>query len=162
MGELTSRVLQKIRDAQTFDDVDNFIWIAGELVRREASKEFHSGYKDIDEEEVSLEERDQLKDALLEALARTSEPRFVGSLLSALSATGDRDLLPLWVEHLAKYLEQLKASNAVVHSVLNALNDIGELEREIRPSGGRSAADVDLNIEEAQKYLLKRGIKVPW
>ena len=72
MGELTSRILQMVRGAQTFDDFKDSIWIAGDLFRRESSPEFHSGFKEIDSEEVSLEERDQLKDALLEALSHSS------------------------------------------------------------------------------------------
>jgi hypothetical protein len=85
----------------------------------------------------------------------------VGSILSALSYTSDADLLPLWIDYLIRYLELLKASNAVVHSVLIALDDLGELVHEIGPSG-RSLADVDRNIADAQRYLLGRGIKVPW
>jgi hypothetical protein len=159
MGKLTSRVLRKIQEAQTFEDFGDSTWIAGDLFRRESSKEFHSGFKEIDEEEVSLEERDQLKDALLEALARSAEPLFVGSLLSALSATGDRDLLPLWVDSLAKHLELLKKYNVLVYTELLALRDLGEPV--FKDFTSLCAADVEINVQQAQKYLLARGIVVP-
>jgi hypothetical protein len=95
MGQLTSRILQNVRDARTFDDIKDWIWMAGDLIRHSSSPEFHSGFEEIDSEQISREERNELKDALLQALARSDEPLFVGSILSALGCTFDRDLLPL-------------------------------------------------------------------
>jgi len=159
MGELTSRILQMVKDAQTFDDFKDSIWIAGDLFRRESSLEFHSGFKDIDSEEVSLEERDQLKDALLEALSRSSEPLFVGALLSSLSCTGDRDLLPLWVDSLARHLELLKQYNALVYTELLALRDLGEPV--FKGVKSLCSADIEINTKEAQTYLARRKKSAP-
>lgn len=159
MGKLTSRVLQMVKDAQTFDDFKDSIWIAGDLFRREASIEFHSGFKEIDDEEISLEERDQLKDALLEALSRSSEPLFVGSLLSSLSCTGDRDLLPLWVNSLAGHLELMRQYNALVFTELLALRDLGEPV--FKGVKSLCAADIEINAKEAHTYLAQRKKSAP-
>ncbi len=161
MGELTARVLDQINNAKQFEDLDDCIWIAGDLMRKAAVPAFHSGFEEIDREAVNDDERRQLREAILNALPRNSDPRFVGSLLSALSNALDRDLVPLWTAYLATYLGQLKGSNAIIHSVLIALNDVGELVREIGPSG-RSLMDVERNIKDADAYLLERGIRVPW
>jgi hypothetical protein len=154
MGELTSRILQIVKAAQSVDDFKDSIWIAGELFRHESSPEYHSGFKDIDSEEVSLEERDQLKDALLEALSRSAEPLFAGSLLSALSCTGDRDLLPLWVDSLQKHSDLLRTYNALVYMELLALRDLGELV--FKEGKSLCGADMEINLKEAHAYLSRR------
>lgn len=161
MGKLTAEIIRKVNDAKDIDDIKDWIWMAGDLLRRTSSSTFKSGMKEIDDEEVTEVERAELKQALLSALPRNSDLGYVCSLLTALSCTYDRDLLPLWVQYLSEHLWNLKRSNAIVHTALIALHDLDELVREIGPNG-RSIADVDRNVEDAQKYLLARGIKIPW
>jgi hypothetical protein len=67
----------------------------------------------------------------------------------------------LWIDYLAKYLEQVKAANGVVHTALGALHDLGEPVFESNFSG-RSVTEVERNVDRAQRYLHERGIKVPW
>jgi len=161
MGKFTEEIIRKTNEAKGINDVKDWIWMAGELLRRTSSPEYKSGTREIDDEEIAELERAELKEALLKALSRNSEPGYVCSLLYALSYTYDRDLLPLWVQYLSEHLWNLKRSNAIVHTALIALRDLDELVREAGP-GGRSLADVDRNIEDAQRYLLTRGIKIPW
>lgn len=160
MGELTARVINGINNSKEFKDFADWIWMAGDLIRRASSPGFHSGFEEIDHEEVSDTELQQLREAVLSALRRNEDPLYVGSLLSALRDTFDRDLIPLWIEYLTKYLSLLKTSNVVVYTILLALKEIGEPVF----SGATSlcAIDVERNIDQAQNYLHERGINVPW
>jgi len=161
MGKLTAEIIRKTNEANDINDIKDWMWMAGELLRRASVPTYQSGEKEIDDEEISGKERAELKGALLGALSRSSDPSYVCSILTALSYTYDRDLLPLWVHYLSEHLRNLKRSNNIVHTALIALRDLDELVREIGP-GGRSMADVDRNIDDAQRYLLTQGIKIPW
>jgi len=159
MGELTSRIVQKIRDSKDIDDIKDWIWMTSDLIRKADSSGFHSGFEEIDREEVSLSERNELREAALQALSRNSDPHFVGAFIYVLTCTGDHDLLPLYVEYLTKYLELLKVSNHIVFSILLGLGDIGEQVFEGVRS--RCVVDVERNVKEAFEFLRKRGIIVP-
>jgi len=102
-----------------------------------------------------------MKDALLRALPRNTSLRWVGGILSALSSSRDPSLKQLWVDYLAKYLENLKAANGVVYTALGALHDLGEPVFESNFSG-RSLTEVERSIDRAQRYLDERGITIPW
>jgi hypothetical protein len=159
MGELTTRVLGKLQAAESFDEIKDWIWMAGDLIRKASSPGFHSGFEEIDREQVSVAERTELREAALSALSRSSDPNYVTSLLNVLRCTGDNDLLPLYVEYLAKYLQLLKTSNIVVFSILLALGDIREPVFEGTTS--RCVLDIERNVKEAFEFLRKRGIVVP-
>ena len=159
MGELTSRIIQQINGAKDFDDIKDWIWMAGDLIRKASSSGFHSGFEEIDREQVSASEREELREATLRALSRSSDPYYVGSLLNVLGCTFDDNLLPLYVEYLTKYLSLLKASNIVVYSILSNLESLGELL--FKGLTSRSAHDVERNVKEANEFLQKRGIIVP-
>lgn len=159
MGELTRRVINGINSASSFDDFRDWIWMGGDLIRRADSAGFHSGFEEIDHEQVSEVERRELKEALLAALPRNSDPAYVGSILSALRDTFDPERKPLWVEYLTKYLGLLTASNAIVFEILLALGDLGEPVFKGRMS--RCSADIEVNVKEAREFLGKRGIQVP-
>lgn len=159
MGELTARVIDGINNAKEFKDFADWIWMAGDLIRRASSPGFHSGFEEIDQEQVSEEERQKLREAVLNALPRNEEPLYVGSLLGALRCTYDLDLIPLWVEYLTKYLSLLRASNGAVFSILLALKEIDEPI--FVGAKNLCAIDIERNAEEARKYLLRHGIHVP-
>jgi hypothetical protein len=161
MSELASQILEKIEAAKDYEDIKYWAWMACELIRRGANPDYQGGLKETDREIVREDEAKALKEAALRALPRNSDPYWIGSFLSMLGYTCDADLKPLWIEYLERYLHSLKRSNAIVHTILIALWQMDEIDRKA-PGGGRSLADVDLNITEAQKYLLKHGIKVPW
>lgn len=159
MGELTARVLRQLENAQSSEDLGEWVWMAGDLIRKASCPDYQSGFEEIDREQVSITERAELREAALKALSRNSDPEYVCSLLNVLRCTSDRDLLPLYVEYLTKYLRLLKTSNAVVFSILLALSEIEE-----PVFGGvdsRCMVDVERNVKEAFEYLKKRGIIVP-
>ena len=83
------------------------------------------------------------------------------SILSALSSSRDPSLKQLWLDYLAKYLEELKAANGVVYAALGALDDLGEPVFE-QSNFSRSLVDVERNVHRAERYLHERGITVPW
>jgi hypothetical protein len=159
MGELASRVLQQIEDAKNFDDIKDWIWMAGDLIRHAASPEFYSGFKEIDREDVSEAERKALQEAALRALTRNSDPGWVGSFLSVLRDAQDRDLMPLWIDHLSRYLSLLKNSNGIVFTILLALKDLDEPVFE--NAGSLCIVDIERNVTEAFEYLRRHNIIVP-
>jgi hypothetical protein len=161
MSELASQILEKIEAAKEYEDIKYWIWMACELIRRGVNPDYQGGLEETDREIVTENEAKELKEAALRALPRNSDPYWIGSFLSMLRYTCDADLKPLWIEYLERHLGLLKRSNAIVHTVLIALWEMDEIDRQA-PGGGRSMADVDLNIAEAQDYLQKHEIKVPW
>ena len=160
MGKLTACIVQGIENAREFDDFSEFIWMAGDLIRKSTGMEYHSGFEEVDREEVSEAEGKLLKEAILRALPRNSDPAYVGSLLSALRQTFDPDLLPLWNQYLAKYLGLMKQSSALVFNILLALGDLGQPVFQGRRA--RCVVDMEVNLNEADAYLLKRGVKIQW
>jgi hypothetical protein len=159
MGELTERVLDKINSAKTFEDLGDGAWMTSDLMRRSLSADYHSGFDEIDREDIGEREGTQLRNALLNALPRNADPGYVCSILDALRRTGDAELLPLWVEYLAKYLALLKASNGVVYTSLLALRDLNEPV--FKGASSLCVIDVERNVKEAQDYLRRHGITVP-
>jgi hypothetical protein len=160
MGELTARILRKIDDAKDFDDIKDWIWMAGDLLRLAASPGFHSGFEEIDREVVSDDERKALQEAALTALIRNPEPMWEASFLSVLRDAHDASLLPLWIEYLTKYQSLLKQSNAIVFTILLALKELQEPI--FAKAQSLNSIDVERNLREADLYLLGRGIKTPW
>lgn len=159
MGELVQRVVRDMDAAKTFDDISDWIWIAGDLIRKAAQPNYHSGFAEIDAETVSWAERLDLKEAALSALERNSNPLWVCSMFSVLRDTRDRDLKKLWIDALSAHMSVLKMSNVIVYTALLALRDIGEPVFEDAQS--LCSLDVDRNVAEANQYLKRHGILIP-
>jgi hypothetical protein len=164
MGNLAKSVIERMKAAKTVEDLDGWVWKASDLLAKPHFEEYHSGFAEIDDEAVSLDEKDQLQSSLLEALNRNSDPRFVSQIISAIGSARDESLKQLFVDYLARYLQQLKASNGVVHAALLALSEIGEpvYERHQDGASSQSVTDVDKNIRQAHRYLEMHQIVVPW
>jgi hypothetical protein len=161
MGALVRRIIKELNEAKGIEDFGDCIWIAGDLIRRASSSSYRSGFEVIDREDVTDAEAKEIQDALLRALPRNSNPRWVGGILSALSSSRDPSLKQVWVDYLAKYLDELKAANGVVYTALGALHDLGEAVFESNFSG-RSLTEVERNVDRAHRYLHDRGITIPW
>jgi hypothetical protein len=160
MGELTQKVIRDIDAAETFDDICDWIWMAGDLIRKAAQPDYPSGFAEIDAETVTWTERLDLKEAALRALERSADPLWVQSMLSVLRETYDCDLKKLWIDALANHLAALKKANMIVFTALLALKEIDEPV--FKGAKGLCSIDVDRNIEEAHKVLENRGIRIPW
>jgi hypothetical protein len=161
MGALVQRIIKELNNAKGIDDFGDCMWMASDLIRRASSQGYLSGFEAIDREDVSEAEGKEIQDALLRALPRNTNPRWVGAILSALSSSRDPSLKQLWVDYLAKYLENLNAANGVVYTALGALHDLGEPVFESNLSG-RGLTEVERNIDRAHRYLHERGITIPW
>jgi|HubBroStandDraft_1064217.scaffolds.fasta_scaffold72082_1 hypothetical protein len=161
MGALVQRIIKELNDANRVEDFGDCVWMASDLIRRASSPDYQSGFDAIDREDVSEAEGKEIQYALLDALPRNANPRWVRAILSALSSGQDPSLKQLWLDYLAKYLEGLMAANGVVHTALSALHDLGEPVFE-RNFSGNSLVEVERNIERAHRYLHERGITIPW
>jgi hypothetical protein len=157
-------ILRKIETAQTYQDLEEWIWIAGDFIAKTTFGEYHSGFPEVDAVVVSREDGEKLKTALLAALQRSSEPRFVSQILDCLMMTKDSNLKSLYVSYLEQYLHQLKDCNGVVYSALNALSRLGEdvYERNERGGISQSLIEIDKNVRQAHRYLASMGIKFTW
>lgn len=157
-------ILNKIQAAKTSEDLEDWIRIAGDYIAKASFTVCNSGYPEIDAMVVSLEEAEELKVALLAALKRSSEPRYVDQILQCLMTTKDSKLKLLYVSYLEQYLRQLKDCNGVVYSALNALSRLDEdvYERNERGGSSQSLIEVDQNIRQAHRYLTNEGIKFSW
>jgi hypothetical protein len=157
-------ILNKIQAAKTSEDLEDWIRIAGDYIAKASFTVYNSGYPEIDAMVVSLEEAEELKVALLAALKRSSEPRYVDQILQCLMTTKDSKLKLLYVSYLEQYLRQLKDCNGVVYSALNALSRLDEdvYERNERGGSSQSLIEVDQNIRQAHRYLTNEGIKFSW
>jgi hypothetical protein len=164
MGNLTKSLIERMKSAKTAEDLEGWVWKTSDLLVKSHFKEYHSGFAEIDDEVVSSDERDHLRSALLEALNRNSEPRFVSPIINALARTRDESLKQLYVDYLARYLRQLKDCNGVVYAALLALSELDEPVYERRSDGSSSQGltDVDKNMRQASRYLEKHQIIVPW
>jgi hypothetical protein len=161
MGKLVQRTVEELDQAKEVEDLRSCLWVASDLLTKASSANFISQFEEIDREEVSDADRKQLQEALLNALSRNSEPRWVGQILSSLSSSRDPSLLRLWVDHLAKYLDVLKAANGIVYATLTALHDLGEpVFEDGRQS--RSILAIEQTVKSASRYLHQRGVTVPW
>jgi hypothetical protein len=161
MGELAKNIIQRVKTARTAEDLEGWVWKASDLMAKSSMQEYHSGFAEIDAEVVSSDERDQLQSALLEALNRNSEPRFVSQIIDALGSAHDKSLRSLYVDYLVRYLRQLKDNNHIVYAALLALHNIGEPVYE-KDSSGQSLIEIDKNIRQAHGYLSKQGITDSW
>lgn len=54
-----------------------------------------------------------------------------------------------------------RSASGLLWATLCGLDDVGEDVFE-PAEGSRGLTDVDMNIREAERYLKKRGILVPW
>jgi hypothetical protein len=157
-------LLSKIGTAQTYEDLEGWIWIAGDFIAKTTFREYNSGFPEIDAVVVSREEGEKLKTALLAALQRSSEPRFVSQILDCLMMTKDSNLKSLYVSYLEQYSRRLKDCNGVVYAALNALSRLGEdvYERNEKGTTSQSLIEIDNNIRQAHRYLANMGIKFSW
>lgn len=130
------------------------------MLKKTSQANYSSGFKGIDDEHINQDERKLLQNALLDALQRNTDPRWIASILSSLGSARDPSLQEFWLRYLAMYLEVLKGANAVMYSVLVGLDDLGEPVFE--GSSSRSLVDVERNIDIASKYLHARGVTIPW
>ncbi len=164
MSELIEKIVAQLNSASTVEDLDGCAWVAGDLLEKAHSQNYLSGFEHIDREEVSEADAQRIQTALLEALPRNSDGKFVGCILSALSVSQDKSLKRVYEENLVQHLRKLKASNSAVYSALQGLDTLGESVYEVNPGGGSSQSliDVDKNIRQAHKYLQALGIVEPW
>jgi len=159
MDRLVEDILHRIETAQKLEDLDGWIWKAGDLLAKVSYKEFQSGFAEIDRITVRPEEAEMIKKGLLSALDRNQEPRFVQQILGSLMMSHDPDLKPLFVSYLHQSLTQLKTWNALLSSALNGLSRVDE---NVYEGGSQSVADVDKTIRQADRYLQKLGKTAPW
>ncbi len=161
MGKLVEHTLESLDKAKTVNDLQSCLWVAGDLLRKFSSSNFRSQFEEIDREAVSELEARQIEQALLNALPRNPDPRWVGQILSGLSCSRDVSLTQLWVNQLAKYLEILKAANGILYTTLAALNELDEPVFE-ENQRSRNIMDIEKTVDNASRYLHRRGISVPW
>lgn len=159
MGQLVQQAIEGLKDAVALRNNSNdSIWIAGDLLARfHSNNRWKSGFADIDAEVITVEDAEQLKQALLNALEDNEFPAVKGSILYALRKTQDPNLRPLYIAQLEDSLRLIEGSSLIINACLDGLGDIGEdaFEREEDGSTSQSSSDVEKNWRQARKYITR-------
>jgi len=158
MGELVRSLIARLKadDRQLKED----LWMVSDLLRKAWSREFHSGFEEIDSEDISSAEAVELREALLDAFHRAADRAESRPLLHTLATAHERTIKDDLVRELHLSLEMHRAASARLWAALRGLDDTGEeVFEQSEPSVGLDC--VERNIRAAERYLRQRGIVVP-
>ncbi|HEY7546228.1 MAG TPA: hypothetical protein VID27_15165 [Blastocatellia bacterium] len=133
--------------------------IAGELLARSKFSNYRSGFDDIDAEQATDEEIEDIKKVLVEYLEKHEDPRKFGGALCALGKSYDPTFLPIYIAKLEQILRSLLDCNGALFQALVVLNRFGE---PVFEGTSQSIEEVGRHVEQAREYLKKHGILVPW
>ena len=161
MGQLVRDTLTQLADVEALENNENdAIWFAGDLLNRfHTDFEWTSAFDFIDAEDVSAEEAEALKQAILEALRRTQHLATRAGLLSALSKTFDPTLRALFVANIHDSLRAIEGGSAVAGACLDFLASLGEDVLEVDEQGrsSQSWSDVEKNRREARQVVTRNN-----
>jgi hypothetical protein len=164
MGELTQKIITEIKEWNNDRDIKDSLWIAGDLLAKVKTNNYHSGFDFIDAENVTAAECQELQTALLDLLARNDDLQIIAGVISALDKCADKRLKEFYINCLQQSLKALKIHNGIVYQSLMALEHINEeiFERDDNSNSAQSLMEVEKNIRQADQYLQKREIVIPW
>lgn len=157
MGKLAQQKIAHLKTANDREDYGDLLWIAGDLISRVSTVGFKSGYEWIDSEEVTTQEVEDIKAALVGCLERTSDVGTRGSIFWALGKSRDPKYLILYQSHLAEHLKQLQEHGHALFQLLIALDNLQEdvFERDSNGTSGQGITEIEKNIRQARRYLAK-------
>ena len=164
MGQLTQNIIEVLKFKTDQELIEENLWIAGDLLAKYRATSYYSGFSAVDSETVSQEEFEELKQALLNRLQSSKDPKIISVLIGEMSKSGDKAYKQIYFDNLQKSLELLKVHNGVVYQCLIALDYLKEdvLERDEKGGSSQSLIEVDKNIRQAHNYLLKHNIIPHW
>jgi hypothetical protein len=158
MGQLVTSLIARLKADDPHLRRD--LWMISDLLRKAWSQGFHSGFDEVDSEEISSEEAVELREALLDAFHRASDKAESRPFLDTLAAAHERSVKDELVKELHLTLEMHRVASARLWAALRGLDDVGEKVFE-RSESSRGIDCVEMNIRAAERYLRKQGILVP-
>lgn len=163
MGTLTQQVIHHLQQIERADDPQQIIRQAADLLGKSVSSSYISGYDDIDAEQITAAEGEQMKQALVRIVQSSPDPELLRSAVFALAKSYDPALKDLYIAHLQTSLSRLKDQNALVFQLLIALDNIHEnvFESDEHGRTSQGALNIEKNIRQSQNYLLQHDIIVP-
>jgi hypothetical protein len=164
MGTLAQQVIARLQQTERADEFHESIGLAADLLAKAANPNYHSDTNDIDMESVSPVEGEQLQRALVAIIQSGHNPATLASAIFALGKSYDPTLKELYTAQLQASLHHLKQYNGLVYQLLIALSNIREdvFERDQYGQSSQSLLNVEKNVRQAQDYLLRHDIAVPW
>lgn len=159
-----AKLVQSLIDRLRADDVTlrQDLWMISDLLRKAWSRgEYRSGLDEIDSEDISTEEASELREVLLDAYHRASVKTESRRLLDTLAAAHEKSVKDQLVKELHLALEMHRVASSLLYAALRGLDDVGETVFE-RSESSRGLPLVEMNIRVAERYLLDRGIVIPW
>lgn len=135
--------------------------MVSDLLRKVWSQGFHSGFEEIDSEEIASDEAVELREALLDAFYRASNESEARPLLHTLAAAHEKSIKEQLLRELHLALQMHRVASARLYTALRSLDNVGEEVFE-RSESGQGLVHVEMNIRVAERYLHKHGILVPW
>jgi hypothetical protein len=167
MSNYLDQIIVCLQTESDKEKLQDCIGSAGDLLGGLRSKNYVSGFPEIDSENLAVEDGEIIKQTLIDLTNRITDADIVKSVIWALRKSGDSSLKNLYIEYLQKYLQMLLLYNSGVFQILLALGDIDEdtFEWDLDLSSEfttQSLMEVDKNIRQARSYLEKNNIVVPW
>jgi hypothetical protein len=168
MSELIDRVLRHLtiensREETSKENLQDYIRLAGDLLGRLFSEDYHSGFSEIDSERPSVEEGKKIKEALIK-LADLNDDEINVAVIWALRKSNDNSFKDFYLKYLHSSLKTLLLHNSIVFQALLALSDIDEdaqkYDADDTPLG--RITDIENNVFNARRFLKKCNIIVPW
>ncbi len=160
MGQLVCDTLAQLADVEAMQRNENdAIWFAGDLLHRfHTNFRWPSAFDFIDAEDVSAEESEALKQAILEALRQTQHLATRAGLLSALGKTFDSTLRDLYLANIHDSLRAIEGGSAVAGVCLDFLASLGEdFEVDEQGRGSQSWSDVEKNRRDARRVVTRNN-----
>jgi hypothetical protein len=164
MGILTQQVIAGLHQGASEGELHEHLRKAADLLVKTANPNYRSGYDDIDTEQVSQVEGEQLKQAVVMIIESSHDPTILTSAFFVLGKSYDAAFKEVYLEHLHASLSRLKQYNGLVFQLLIALDNLREdiFERDEHGQSSQSVLDIEKNVRQAQNYLMRHDIVVPW
>lgn len=90
------------------------LWMVSDLLRKAWSQEFHSGFDEIDSEDVSSDEALELREAVLDAYYRASNKTDSRRLLDTLAAAHEKAIKDELVKELHLAFDMHRAGSRLL------------------------------------------------
>ncbi|MGF1487853.1 MAG: hypothetical protein ACFBSE_12250 [Prochloraceae cyanobacterium] len=165
MSELIEKVVASLEQDADFEQIEDSICTAADVLCRSVNNEYRSGFPEIDSQEIGSEESQALEQALVELINRSNDVRIKTSAIWALGKSNNPHYKDIYVEYLKESLQQLLVYNKAVFETLSTLRQIDpetfiKQEKEDAANNSQEATTVDKEIRQAHQYLLAQNIYV--
>lgn len=165
MSELIEKVVASLKQDTDFEQMEDCICTAADVICRSVNSEYRSGFPEIDSQEITSEESKALEKALVEIVNRSDDVQIKTSAIWALGKSNDPNYKELYIQYLKESLQKLLIYNRAIFETLSTLRQIDpdpfiKQEKEAAANNSQESTTIDKEIREAHEYLLNHNIYV--